>query len=113
MLELVVPGYRGSGRRHPRCRSAARSRGSSSTWAPSAACARPRSSYRHYLDRFEAYLARIGVTGLEELSPALLSAFTAERAGAGLAKTTVRGSCGVLRVFLRYAHREGHHQQAT
>jgi hypothetical protein len=30
--------------------------------------------YRHYLDRFEAYLARIGVKRLEELSPAILSA---------------------------------------
>lgn len=27
--------------------------------------------------------------------------------GAGLAKSTVRDACGVLRVFLRYAHREG------
>lgn len=31
----------------------------------------------------------------------------AERSGSGLAKTTVRDCCGVLRVFLRYAHREG------
>ena len=58
-------------------------------------------SYRHHLACFEAYLDRIGVTGLAELSPAILSAFVAERAGAGLAKTTVRSGCGVLRVFLR------------
>jgi len=64
-------------------------------------------AYRHYLHRFEAYLNRVGVGKLEELSPALLSAFVAERRGAGLAKTTVRSTCGVLRVFLRYAHREG------
>ena len=63
-------------------------------------------SYRHHLDRFEAYLTRVGA-GVHELSPALLSAFVTERAGAGLAKTTVREGCGVLRVFLRYAHREG------
>ena len=63
--------------------------------------------YRHHLDRFEAYLGRVGVRGLRELSPALLSAFVAERSAAGLAKTTVRDGCGVLRVFLRYAHREG------
>jgi len=31
----------------------------------------------------------------------------AERSGSGLAKTTVRDCCGVLRVFLRYAYREG------
>lgn len=63
--------------------------------------------YRHHLDRFEAYLHRIGVRSLGELSPALLSAFIVERAAAGLAKSTVRDSAGVLRVFLRYAHREG------
>lgn len=62
--------------------------------------------YRHHLDRFEAYLARVGA-GVRDLSPVLLSAFVTERAGAGLAKTTVREGCGVLRVFLRYAHREG------
>jgi site-specific recombinase XerD len=64
-------------------------------------------SYRHHLAHFEAYLDRMGVTRLQDLSPAILSAFVAERAGAGLAKTTVRSGCGVLRVFLRYAHRRG------
>ena len=63
--------------------------------------------YRHHLDRFEAYLQRIGVASVQELSPAILSAFVIERAGAGLAKSTVRDGAGVLRVFLRYAHREG------
>ena len=63
--------------------------------------------YRHHLDRFEAYLARIGVRSLGELSPPILSAYIVERASAGLAKSTVRDSAGVLRVFLRYAHREG------
>lgn len=63
-------------------------------------------SYRHHLDRFEAYLGKIGVASLQELSPAILSAFVIERAGAGLAKSTVREGAGVLRVFLRYAHRE-------
>ncbi len=62
--------------------------------------------YRHHLDRFEAYLRRIGAS-IQELSPAILSAFVVERAGAGLAKSTVRDGAGVLRVFLRYAHREG------
>src|SRR5450755_1199359 len=64
-------------------------------------------SYRFHLSRFEAWLGRTGVTGLHELSPPLLSAYTAERSAAGLAKTTVREGCGVLRVFLRYARREG------
>lgn len=63
--------------------------------------------YRHHLDRFEAYLRRIGVERLEGLSPTILSSFVVERASAGLAKTTIRDGAGVLRVFLRYSHREG------
>lgn len=64
-------------------------------------------SYRHYLRRFEAWLDRTGVRRLEDLSPQLLSAYAADRAALGLARTTVREGCGVLRVFLRYACREG------
>ncbi len=63
--------------------------------------------YRHHLDRFAAYLGRIGVRSIGELSPTILSAYIAERAGAGLAKSDGARQCGVLRVFLRYAHREG------
>lgn len=63
--------------------------------------------YQHHLDRFEAYLSRIGVASARELSPTILSAFIVERAGSGLAKTTVRDNAGVLRVFLRYLYREG------
>lgn len=44
---------------------------------------------------------------LDELSPAVLSAYVVERASTGLARSTVRDGAGVLRVFLRYAHREG------
>jgi site-specific recombinase XerD len=64
-------------------------------------------SYRHHLARFEAFLSRIGVARLAELSPQVLSAFIADRAGEGLSKVSLRDCCGVLRVFLRYAHREG------
>jgi integrase/recombinase XerD len=63
-------------------------------------------SYRHHLRPFEAYLRRIGVKSIQELSPVILSAFIVERAGAGLAKSTVSGCAGVLRVFLRYAYRQ-------
>jgi integrase/recombinase XerD len=63
--------------------------------------------YRHHLRPFEAYLRRIGVQSIRELSPVILSAFIVERAGAGLAKTRVSGTAGVLRVFLRYAHWQG------
>jgi site-specific recombinase XerD len=64
-------------------------------------------SYRHYLDRFEDYLRRIGIGSIQELSPTILSAYSVQRASAGLARSTVRDDAGVLRVFLRYAHREG------
>ena len=64
-------------------------------------------AYRHHLGPFEAYLRRIGVASIRELSPTILSAFIVERAATGLAKTTVRDTAGALRVFLSYAHREG------
>lgn len=63
--------------------------------------------YRHHLDPFESYLQRIGVESIQQLSPMILSSFVIERANTGLAKTTVRDGVGVLRVFLRYAHRQG------
>jgi integrase len=44
---------------------------------------------------------------VSELSPTLLTAFITERSRAGLVKSTVRDTCGVLKVFLRYAHRQG------
>jgi integrase/recombinase XerD len=108
LLELIVPGFEPAGRPHHPIPFAGAVPGFFE-YLTSERGLRPASvlSYRHHLDRFEAYLERLGVTGLGELSPALLSAFVAERSGAGLAKTTVREGCGVLRVFLRYAHREG------
>ena len=107
-LDVVVSGFGGTGRPHHRVPFADAVPGFFE-YLTSERGLRPASvaGYRHHLARFEAYLARVGVAGLNEVSPALLSAFVAERSGAGLAKTTVREGCGVLRVFLRYAHREG------
>lgn len=108
MLELAVPGYRGSGRRHHAMPFSGSVPGFFEYLGAERGL-RPASilGYQHHLDRFEAYLARIGVRELAELSPAILSAFIAERSAAGLAKTTVRGTCGALKVFLRYANRQG------
>jgi site-specific recombinase XerD len=64
-------------------------------------------TYRFSLDHFADYLGRIGVDSILELSPSILSSYIVDRAGTGLAKSTVRGDAGALRVFLRYAHREG------
>jgi integrase/recombinase XerD len=108
MLRLAIPGFVGRGRRSRPVPFADALPGFFGYLAGERGL-RPASidSYQHHLVRFECYLERIGVARLSELSPAILSAFTAERAGVGLAKSTVRDGCGVLRVFLRYAHREG------
>ena len=108
MLRLVVPGFEGAGRTHHHDLFAEAVPGFFEYLVADRGL-RPASvrHYSHHLRRFEAYLSKVGVRGLQELSPALLSAFVAERSAAGLAKTSVRDGCGVLRVFLRYAHREG------
>jgi site-specific recombinase XerD len=108
MLSLVIPGFVASGGPHGPEPFADAAPGFSEYLACDRGL-RPASirSYQYHLTRFEAYLAKIGVVQLAELSPAVLSAFISERAGAGLAKTTVRDDCEALRVFLRYAHREG------
>jgi len=107
MLAVVLPGFEGTGRRRRKQPFAGVLPGFFEYLAAERGL-RPAAveSYRHHLDRFETYLTRVGVE-VSEVSPALLSAFVTERSAAGLAKTTVREGCGVLRVFLRYAHRGG------
>lgn len=61
--------------------------------------------YRHHLGPFEAYLARIGLRDLKSLSPAVIGAFLVE-CNRHLGRSSISGRCGVLRVFLRYLHRE-------
>lgn len=61
--------------------------------------------YQHYLNRFSAYLKRVGVVSLGHLSPALLAAFVVDSVP-GMARTSRRNLCGALRVFLRYGYRE-------
>lgn len=108
MLSVVVPGYVPRGRR-PHAVPFAGVVPGFFDYLVEERGLRPGSvvGYRHHLDRFEAYLHRIGVESITELSPTILSAFIVERAGAGLAKSTLRDTAGVLHVFLRYAHREG------
>ena len=47
------------------------------------------------------------MTSLEELWPAILTAFIVQHAAMGLAKCTVREGAGAIRVFLPYLYREG------
>lgn len=107
MLRLVVPGYLGLGR-------------SCNPENPFEDCA-PRffeylrqekglrqasiEHYRHYLRQFAAYLERIGLRDVKQLSPAVLSGFAAEYAQR-VAWSGLRNCCGALRVFVRYLHRE-------
>ena len=56
--------------------------------------------YQHYLRRFQAYLSRIDLQQLSDLSPPVLSAFVIE-SSAALSKTALVGLCSTLRVFLR------------
>ena len=108
MLSVVLRGFEPSGRRHHDQPFASVVPGFFDYLVEERGL-RPASvaAYHHHLDRFEAYLRQIGVESIQELSPTILSAFVVERASAGLAKSTVRDGAGVLRVFLRYAHREG------
>ena len=81
---------------------------SSTTWSRSVVFARPRCSAIAITSTASRPTSDGSVSeSIRELSPAILSAFVVERAAAGLAKSTVRDGAGVLRVFLRYAHREG------
>lgn len=107
MLKVVVPGFQGTGRRHHPDPFADAVPGFFEYLAAERGL-RPASirAYRHHLDRFAAHLTRVGAE-VAEVSPALLSAFVVDRSRAGLAKSTVRGTCGALKVFLRYAHRQG------
>ena len=97
MLSVVVPGFVPTGRPHHPQPFAAPTPGFFEYLVEERGL-RPASvfHYRYHLDRFETYLRRIGVESLGELSPTILSAYIVERAGAGLAKSTVRDSAGVL-----------------
>ena len=61
--------------------------------------------YSHYLRSLEAYLKTLNLAQLDELSPAILSAFVVESCSR-LSKSSITGLCCSLRVFLRYLHRE-------
>ena len=108
MLAVALPGFERTGRRHHPMPFATEVPGFVDYLVAERGL-RPVTveQYRHHLDRFKAYLDRIGVRRLEELSPAVLSAFIVERSSAGLARSTVREGAGIVRVLLRYAHREG------
>jgi integrase/recombinase XerD len=80
MLAVALPGFERTGRRHHPRPFVTEAPGFFDYLVTERGL-RPATveQYRHYLDRFEVYLTRVGVRRLEELSPALLSAFIVER----------------------------------
>jgi site-specific recombinase XerD len=62
--------------------------------------------YKNHLGPFEAYLKWIGCRDVAAISAPMLGGFVTRSAN-HLGRTSVRDRCGVLRVFLRYLHREG------
>lgn len=64
------------------------------------------SHYTHHLREFAKYLRKIGLKDLGHLSPPILSGFVTDLQP-HVAWPSLRNACGVVRVFLRYAHRQG------
>ena len=107
MLSVVLPGFEPTGRRHHRQPFADVVPGFFDYLVEERGL-RPGvvASLSPSPERFEAYSAGSAWIGAGELSPAVLSASSSNAPPSGLAKSTVRDTAGVLRVFLRYAHRE-------
>lgn len=63
--------------------------------------------YQFHLEALGVYLTRLDLEQPAALSPVVLSGFITDTSP-GLCKTSIRDRCGVLRVFLRYLHRERH-----
>ena len=64
--------------------------------------------YGHYLRGLEGYLTGIGLSDLQDLSPAVLSGYVTQMRASGRCggKSTLGSLCSTLRVFLRYLYRE-------
>ena len=94
MLAVALPGFCPTGRRHHPMPFASAVPGFFDYLVDERGL-RPASieQYRHHLDRFEAYLDRIGVRQLDELSPAVLSSYVVERASMGLARVNCPVQC--------------------
>ena len=108
MLRLVVPGFVGHRRHRVPCEPFAERvpgffaylRGERGLRDETVA------HYGHHLRQLDAYLRQIGLEDLRALSPVVVSGFLTDRSR-DLHRTGVRDRCGVLRVFLRYLHRQG------
>jgi len=109
MLKVVVPGFAGRGRpRQPENPFYAQV----PSFFPYLREERGlrEASIRHYSDslrNFAAYLCGVGLSNLHDLSAPVLGGFAMDCKQRGIAWESMRNACGVLRVFVRYLHREG------
>jgi len=107
MLRLVVPGFLGhTRRREPREPFADRVPGFFPYLRDERGLREETiAHYGHHLRPFDAYLRQLGIVELGALSSVVVSGFITDRSR-HLQRTGVRDRCGVLRVFLRYLHRQ-------
>jgi site-specific recombinase XerD len=107
MLGAVIPGFVGRPRRHAIREPFADRAPRFSTYLRQERGLREATLdlYAEHLRAFAAYLTAVGCTDLAALSPTVVSRFLSERS-AGLKRSTLQARCAVLRVFLRYLHRE-------
>jgi site-specific recombinase XerD len=108
MLRLVVPGYKGLGRARRTTRPFTRQLPQFFDYLATerGICRETIFSYDCYLTAFEKYLERESVS-LAAVTPTHLTAFITERAAVGVRVAGLTAVCTGLRVFLRYAHRQG------
>lgn len=108
MLRIAVPGFDAKGRKRERVFPFLEQAPGFVTYLVDERGLRPTTvnSYAFGLRLFESYLQRIALAKLSDLSPVVISAFVVECAPR-MARTTLREWCGMIRVLLRYLHREG------
>jgi site-specific recombinase XerD len=109
MLRLVIPCFAGTGRSHKPENPFEDQAPGFFQYLREERGLRPSTiwHYEHGLRHFAGYLKKINLTALGHLSAPVLSAFVMERAQKPLCMATRSNICGILRVFLRYLHREG------
>ncbi|MBM4322619.1 MAG: integrase [Deltaproteobacteria bacterium] len=107
MLRLAIPGYYGIGRKRKELEPLSNQAPGFFQYLKEERGLRETSieHYRHYLRGFEAFLDKVALDSLSELSPPVLSAFITDYKG-NLSKSSLTGLCSVLSVFLKYLHRE-------
>ncbi len=107
MLRLVCANFRGRGRPHPPLNPFVDLAPKFFAYLSEERGLRASSLklYGHHLRKFAAYLERIGLRDLRDLSPPVLSGFVIEMSQR-TSWSSVRNGCGILHVFLTYLYRE-------